>query len=79
MTYYRLHDQQGTGYMATGYNAQSLGELFADYVSYKANDWDDEMIALWATLSDTQRLEEIGADMFDIEESETPFDPNEIH
>lgn len=78
-TYYRLLCLQGTGYMATGYNAESLSELFEDYASYKSNDWDEEMTQVWAGMSDEGRLNEIGADEFLIETSNTPFNESEIH
>lgn len=77
--YYRLLCLQGTGYMATGYNAESHKELFEAYASYKSNDWGEEMKEAWKGFSLKQKLNEIGADMFEIEQSNMPFDEAEIH
>lgn len=79
MTYYRLLCLQGTGYMATGYNATSLEELTDDYASYKSVDWGEEMEEAWSKMTLEEKLNEIGADEFEIEESSSPFDESEIH
>ena len=81
--YYRLLCLQGTGYMATGYNATSLEELAEDYASYKSNDWeedgDDGMLPIWKKMTLEEKIDHIRDDEFEIEESDKPFDEADIH
>ena len=78
--YYRLLCLQGTGYMATGYNAESLEELAEAYASYKSNDWEaDEMGAQWKKMTLEQKIDFIKDDEFEIEQNNTPFDEADIH
>lgn len=77
--FYRLLCLQGTGYMATGYNATSKEELADDYASYKDNDWDDEMRVIWKGMSLEDKLDYIESDEFEIEEGDTAFDEKDIH
>ena len=79
-TYYRLLCLQGTGYMGTGYNATSLGQLADEYADYKSIDWEeDEMRAHWKGMTLEQQIDFIRGDEFEIEVSPEPFDEADIH
>lgn len=86
-TYYRLLCLQGTGYMGTGYNSNSLEELAEDYASYKSNDWDngdylkgeETMHEVWNKMKLEDKINYIKNDEFEIETSSIPFNENEIH
>lgn len=76
--YYRLRCLQNGNYMATGYNAESPTDLFEQYESYKSNDWEEEeMGAVWKTMTDEEKWNFILDDEFEIEESSVPFPPQE--
>jgi hypothetical protein len=76
MKHYRLLCLQNGNYMATGYNAHGLKDLFEQYASYKSNDWDEnEQLKYWnEEMSDEQKLNFIKEDEFEIEESDKLFE-----
>ncbi len=78
--YFRLYDKQTHRYMGTGYNAESMNELFDDYAGYKSNDWDEsEQLKAWNDeMNYNEKIDFIYSDEFNIETSDTPFPEDEM-
>lgn len=66
--------------MATGYNADSIKDLFDQYASYKSIDWDEnDQLKYWNDeMSWDEKKNFILNDGFEIEESRIPFEERDF-